>query len=149
MNSTRYAEVKDMVDRFGELEVMQITDRLLPGRPVQGIINEDNANVALDDATAEINGYLGRYKLPFLSVPPILTRLCCDIARYRLCAASGVQITEQIEKRYKIDVLKLLDALSRGEVSLGPSADGEEVPTDDSVQFVNNKNRVFARDNGN
>ncbi|WP_066568051.1 gp436 family protein [Snodgrassella sp. CFCC 13594] len=137
-----YATVADMVARFGELEVMQITDRNQDNQ-----IDHDVAEVALADATAEINGYLGRYPLPFVEVPPILTRLCCDIARYRLCATNGVSITEEIERRYKIDVLKLLEGLAKGDVTLGIEADGDQVASGDTVQFVNNKNRVFARDN--
>lgn len=137
-----YATVADMVARFGDLEVMQITDRSQNGQ-----IDNDVAEVALGDATAEINGYLGRYPLPFAEIPPILTRLCCDIARYRLCATNGVNITEEIERRYKIDVLKLLDGLAKGDVTLGIEADGDQVASGETVQFVNNKNRVFARDN--
>ena len=137
-----YAIVADMVARFGDLEVIEITDR-----NADGLIDEDVAAVALEDATAEINGYLTRYKLPFVDVPTILKRLCCDIARYRLSATSHVQITGEIERRYRIDVLNLLKGLAKGEVSLGIEEDGDEVATGDVVQFVNAKNRIFARDN--
>ncbi len=50
-----YATVKDMVARFSELEVIQLTDR-----NQDGLIDEDVAAVALADATAEIDAYLGR-----------------------------------------------------------------------------------------
>ena len=138
-----YASVDDMVARFGELEVLQLTDR-----NQDGVINEEVAAVALADATAEIDAYLGRFKRPFTDTPPILKRLCCDIARYRLAAASGVLITEEIRNRYKIDVLDLLRAMAKGEVQLGVDESGAEIPTDsDGVMFVNGKNRVFSRDN--
>lgn len=139
-----YANTADMVARFGDLEVIQITDR-----NQDGFIDEDVAAVALADATAEIDAYLGRFKRPFNEVPPILTRLCCDIARYRLCASNGVMITEEIRNRYKIDVLDLLRALAKGEVQLGMDEAGEDVATvDNGVLFVNGNNRIFARDNG-
>ena len=109
-----YANVADMVARFGDLEVIQISDRNL-----DGLIDDDVVNVALRDASAEIDAYLGRFKRPFDEVPPILTRLCCDIARYRLAATSGVLITDEIRNRYKIDVLDLLKALAKGEVQTG------------------------------
>lgn len=140
-----YAAVADMVARFGDLEVIQITDR-----NQDGMIDEDVAQVALEDATAEINAYLGRFKRPFDDVPPILTRLCCDIARYRLTAANGVLITEEIRNRYKIDVLDLLRAIAKGEVQLGVDDAGAEIEAKaDGIVFVNAKNRIFARDNPN
>ena len=126
-----YATVEDMVARFSELEVIQLTDR-----NQDGLIDEDVAAVALADATAEIDAYLGRFKRP-----------CCDIARYRLTAANGVLITDEIRNRYKIDVLDLLRAMAKGEVQLGVDDSGEEVAAgEDGIVFVNGKNKVFGRD---
>lgn len=140
-----YAVTADMVARFGELEVIQLTDR-----NQDGLIDEDVAAVALADAAAEIDAYLGRFKRPFTDVPPILKRLCCDIARYRLTAANGVLITEEIRNRYKIDVLDLLRAMAKGEVQLGVDESGEEVAAgEDGIVFINGKNKVFGRDNRN
>ena len=137
-----YATVEDMVARFSELEVIQLTDR-----NQDGLIDEDVAAVALADATAEIDAYLGRFKRPFTDVPPILKRLCCDIARYRLTAANGVLITDEIRNRYKVDVLDLLRAMAKGEVQLGVDDSGEEVAAgEDGIVFVNGKNKVFGRD---
>ncbi|KPN73664.1 gp436 family protein [Neisseria sp. 74A18] len=137
-----YAVTADMVARFGELEVIQLTDR-----NQDGLIDEDVAAVALADATAEIDAYLGRFKRPFTDVPPILKRLCCDIARYRLTAANGVLITDEIRNRYKIDVLDLLRAMAKGDVQLGVDDSGEEVAAgEDGIVFVNGKNKVFGRD---
>lgn len=137
-----YATVEDMVVRFSELEVIQLTDR-----NQDGLIDEDVAAVALADATAEIDAYLGRFKRPFTDVPPILKRLCCDIARYRLTAANGVLITDEIRNRYKIDVLDLLRAMAKGEVQLGVDDSGEEVAAgEDGIAFLNGKNKVFGRD---
>ena len=137
-----YAGVQDMVARFGDLEVLQLSDR-----QQQGVIDTAVVETALADATAEIDAYLGRFKQPFTETPPILRRLACDIARYRLTATSGVLISDEIRNRYKIDVLELLKALSRGEVQLGLDSAGAQVATSDNgVVFANNKNRIFARD---
>ena len=131
-----------MIARFGELEVLQLTDR-----NQEGVIDKAVAKTALDDATAEIDAYLGRFKRPFGKIPPLLVRLCCDIARYRLTAAQGVLITEEIRNRYKIDVLDLLRAMAKGEVQLGVDDSGEEVAAgEDGIVFVNGKNKVFGRD---
>lgn len=138
-----YATVEDMIARFGELEVLQLTDR-----NQEGVIDKTVVKTALDDATAEIDAYLGRFRRPFEDVPPILVRLCCDIARYRLTAAQGVLITEEIRNRYKIDVLELLKALAKGDIQLGIDDAGAEIQADsDGVMFINGKNRIFGRDN--
>ena len=138
-----YATVEDMVARFSELEVIQLTDR-----NNEGLIDRAVAQTALVDATAEIDAYLGRFRRPFEDVPPILVRLCCDIARYRLTAAQGVLITEEIRNRYKIDVLELLKALAKGDIQLGIDDAGAEIQADsDGVMFINGKNRIFGRDN--
>ena len=138
-----YADMGDMVARFGELEVLQIADR-----NADGVIDADVVAVALADASAEIDAYLGQFKQPFAETPPILRRLACDIARYRLTATSGVLITDEIRNRcYKIDVLELLKALSRGDVQLGMDSGGAQVATSDNgVVFAHGKNRIFARD---
>lgn len=140
-----YAGVQDMVARFGDLEVLQLSDR-----QQQGVINTAVVETALADATAEIDAYLGRFKQPFKETPPILTRLCCDIARYRLCAASGVLITEEIRNRYQIDVLNLLKALAKGDVQLGADSAGKEAESSDTgIVFARPKNKVFYRDYSN
>lgn len=54
---------------------------------------------ALQDATEEINGYIGgRYALPLPNVPSNLERMACDIARYRLYFKRS---TEEVRKRYE------------------------------------------------
>ena len=137
-----YATPEDMVARFGDLEIIEITDRRRTGG-----IDREAAQVALDDATAEIDAYLGRFRRPLHAVPPILVRLCCDIARYRLTAASGVLVTEEIRNRYKIDVLDLLRAIARGDVQIGADNEGREIQADGGgVVFFNGKNRIFGRD---
>lgn len=138
-----YAQVQDMIDRFGDLEIIQISDR-----DADGLIDEDVVQTALADASAEIDAYLGRYPKTFQQPPLILTRLCCDIARYRLSATSGVTITEEIKNRYKIDVLDLLRAMARGDVQLGIDEKGEEYPSDESgVVFTQQTHmKVFTRD---
>ena len=140
-----YASVADMVARFGDLEVIELTDRSHSGQ-----IDEAVAKIALEDATAEIDAYLGRFRRPFYDVPPILKRLCCDIARYRLSAVGLTGITDEIRNRYKIDVLDLLRALAKGDVQLGVDDAGAELGGNgDGVMFVNAKNRIFARDKQN
>lgn len=91
-----YATVQDMIDRFGERELIQLTD------PEIVAVQAARAERALGDAQALVDGYLGRvYRLPLagcakpapvpgdpgavqLVPPPQLTRITCDVARYYL-----------------------------------------------------------------
>jgi phage gp36-like protein len=105
-----YALEADLVERFGALELAQRTDR------VNGITIETVVlGRALADADAEIDGYLAtRYTLPLASTPPLINRLACEIARYRLYD-DGVPPT--VRQRYE-DTVSLLKRLASGEVLL-------------------------------
>jgi len=85
-----YATEANLVARFGgeidELKLMHAS----ASTAVQD---------ALQDATEEINGYIGgRYPLPLPNVPSNLERMACDIARYRLYFKRS---TEEVRKRYE------------------------------------------------
>lgn len=110
-----YAQVSDLVSRFGQTEIVQLTDR---ATPPTGAINTAVAEGALSDADAEIDAYLtGRYSLPLASVPPVLSRIACDIARYRLW---DDQAPEEVRARYE-DARRILEAIAAGRVTLGPA----------------------------
>jgi phage gp36-like protein len=92
-----YASVQDMVDRFGELEMIQLT----AGADAVAV-GAEKAERALADAQAFADGFVGRvYRLPLAGcakpaptpenpaavqavVPPQLVRATCDVARYYL-----------------------------------------------------------------
>ncbi len=108
-----YATLADLTARFGEQEIIQLTDR---ANPPAGTADQAVADKALADADAEIDVYVGaKYALPLPSVPDVLRRLCCDIARYRLYEDRA---TDEVRMRYE-DALGLLDRIARGVVSLG------------------------------
>ncbi len=105
-----YATQADLVDRFGELELIQRTNRT-GGQTIDTTV----LGRALADADAEIDGYLAtRYQLPLASTPPVLVRLGADIARYRL---SDKGITDTVRQRYE-DSVSLLKRMASGDVQL-------------------------------
>jgi phage gp36-like protein len=117
-----YATQADLADRFGADELAQLTDRAGAGVPDATVVAR-----ALADADAEIDAYLGtRYALPLPAVPSVIARLACDIARFRLWEDRA---SDEVRRRYE-DARRLLDAIARGQVSLGlpaaqqPSAEG-------------------------
>jgi len=77
-----YATLNDMIDRFTEAEMIDLTDTT-----ASGLLDMSPINRALADADAEIESALrGRYALPVTPVPELLVRIGCDLARYALHA---------------------------------------------------------------
>lgn len=131
-----YAARQDMIERFGEQELIQATDR---ADPPAGVISDAVLNGAIDDAEAEINGYVApKYALPFASVPSILKRWTCDIALYFLLKDRAA---EAVVKRYE-SIVKSLRMVNAGELSLGRDATGNEVASNDGAK-VKAAKRVF------
>lgn len=107
-----YATKQDMIDRFGETELIQVSNRDVAGEE----INEAAFIQAQKDGDAEIDAYLqGRYQLPLVHVPTVLRRLACDLYRYYLYTP---RTTEEVEKRYSASV-KFLKSVADGTVNLG------------------------------
>lgn len=134
-----YAVKQEMIDRFGDVELKQLTDRT----GAIDTIDDTVLGKALADADAEIDGYLvGRYTLPLPSVPLTLVGMACDIARYRLY---GDRATEHVRQRYD-DAVKYLRSVSKGEISLGLNAAAQ--PTAEAGgPAAEGDERTFTRDN--
>jgi phage gp36-like protein len=111
-----YATAADLTKRFGETELIELTDQEGVGQ-----INESVLAVALADADAEVDSYLvGRAVLPLSSVPPVLVRVSCDIARFRLF---GAKAPEEVRNRYQ-DARAWLKDVAAGRAVL----DGVDTP---------------------
>ena len=109
-----YCTQADIVARFGETELIQLTDRA-----AAGAVDSTAVEAAIADAAAEIDGYIAtRYTLPLESVPKIITRIAVDVALYQLFMARRMGATEEVRYRYT-DVRKLLENIAAGKVSLG------------------------------
>jgi phage gp36-like protein len=131
-----YAGVQDLVERFGEQEILQLTDRTHTGE-----IDTAVAERALRDAAAEIDGYLAaRYVLPLATVPTVLLRLCADLARYYLYDDHA---PEQVVQRHKA-AAEVLRRISTGQVALGLSDTGETAETSDGAEMESG-GRIWGR----
>lgn len=102
-----YAALADLQARYGADEILQLTDRngdSLPDADVYG--------PALDDASTEVDGYVGVIApVPLASPPPeLVVFLACEIARYRLWKDAA---SEEVRNRYKDAVDKLRDIAAR------------------------------------
>lgn len=130
-----YATVKAMKLKFGETILIQLTDT---ERPYQGVINMEKLNSAMNEANSEIDAYVGsRYPLPLQVIPPFLTEIGCNLARY-YAVTGDLSENDPIKNRYESSI-KTLTKISKGELTLGSSPAGESKPVQTSsnnVQFV-------------
>lgn len=134
-----YASAQDMIDRFGEREVIALTDREDSGQ-IDGLV----LNHALAHADGLINGYLqSRYLLPLKGNYPILVTFAVDIARYLLLGAEASE-TQPARDRYK-DAIRYLEMLAEGKISLGTDTDGQPGPEGGRIGVVGG-GRVFTDD---
>ena len=131
-----YATVADLIEAYGEAEVVALTDRTGTGQVVESV-----ATAALARAGDEADSYLaGRYAVPVAPVPPVLAAMVCDIARYRLTGGEA-QEADPITERYRLAV-KWLERVASGAADLpgvGLPASGGT-----AVQFSAGR-RVFTR----
>lgn len=132
-----YATLADLISRFGETEIIQLSDR-----SGTGAIDSAVVDAKLADASAEVDAYLqGRYTLPLAVVPLSLKRIAADIARYHLY---DDRATEQVTQRYK-DAIKFLESVAKGVVQLGLDPASQPAPASGGPQFTV-PGRIFTRD---
>lgn len=107
-----YATLQDLIDRYGEDELIQLSDR---AEPPAGAIDPAIVSKALTDATELVDGYVaGRYRVPLSPVPGMIQRLVCDIARFFL---HDDRSTEAVKDAYQA-ALKALRDISAGVITL-------------------------------
>lgn len=94
---------QDLIDRFGEGELVVLTDR--EGR---GVIDEEVLNRAIEDAEAETVAYIQAAGLVLPSPPKVLVVKVCDIARYYLHDNGETQV---VLDRYKQAIAWLRDVV--------------------------------------
>jgi phage gp36-like protein len=137
-----YATVQDMINRYPNRDLVQLTNE----DPTATTVNTTPITQALADASAEIDGYIeGRFTLPLTDPPVVLNRLTTDIAMYRLQSLRPLHDLEDARKRYE-DAVAILRQVAAGELTLGLAADGTEPPLAGSLETVQGPDRVFDRD---
>ena len=112
-----YATTTDLQDRLGVPRLVQLTDL---GDPSIGLVDVAVAQTALDDASAEIDGYLlGRYPLPLSPVPAVLRVHCVSLAHYRLLGDKADEVLRADIKAMR----EWLAKIATGAVSLMAPSD--------------------------
>lgn len=122
-----YANRESLVKRY-TLNVLEQIAWL----PEAQMLDEAKVQEALEDASQTIDSYLGgRYVLPLKTVPAVLERHCCYIARYFL---EKNRATDQARQDYE-DTLRFLEKVANGAISLGLSDDDETVESENSAMM--------------
>jgi phage gp36-like protein len=117
-----YATPNDIIARYPNRDLVQLTNE----DPTATTVNEAVLQQALEDASAEIDGYIGsRFAMPLADPSAMLNRLACDIAIYRMQTLRPLHDLEDARNRYE-DAVSLLVRVATGAVTLGLAADGTE-----------------------
>ena len=120
-----YATQANLVDRFGEDELIQIAGD--GATPTEGIDATKVAR-ALADADGVIDSYIrGRYAAPIASPPAEIVDAACNIARYRLHDNIA---TDDVRLRFT-DAMAWLRDVSSGRASIDAPASASEASTTD------------------
>lgn len=134
-----YATPQDLLNRYSNRDLVQLTNE----DPAATTVNTAVLQQALDDASAEIDGYLGaRFVLPLTDPPSILNRIAADIAMYRIQSLRPIHDLADARKRYD-DAIAMLIRVAGGELTLGIAADGRETAV--SAEPSEGPARVFNR----
>lgn len=133
-----YAAKQDMIDRYGEQPLIELTDR---ETPLTGAIVDDVLDRALFDADALIDSYIARrYDLPLAATPGVLIQHAAAIAYHSLHRG---RYPEEVRTAFE-DAMKFLTALSSGAAVLDVGGDEpQSAPADARVE---GPERIFSRE---
>lgn len=131
-----YSTLLNLITRFGETEILQLTDR----DNIEEI--DDNViNAAINRASSRIDvACRGRYGLPLNPVDPLIIDIECDLARYYLYEDHA---TEAVEKR-KDMALNDLKLIANGSLTLSATAAAAGASSTGMPEFETG-DRIFTR----
>ncbi|SDO04105.1 Mu-like prophage protein gp36 [Desulfonauticus submarinus] len=114
-----YCTKDDLLTKIPEEYLLDLADD-----DGDGNLDETVVNNAIEQATAEIDAYLGsKYSTPLSSVPQIIKKLCIELTIYNLHLRSD-KVTDAWKDVYKNDVA-LLKAISKGDLTIGVETETE------------------------
>lgn len=140
--------VGDIVKNPDEQEQGSWMDTELPSQQKLRELMLPLAADAADDAQAEIDGYLAkRYDVPFVHVPPVISKFAKDIALYNLVSRKGIDESDR-EKTYLTRynaAVAFLTKVAEGKVDIDT---GESHTTQMAAAngfSVKSEHRIFSR----
>lgn len=132
-----YVSTEQLIDRCGEAMLIALTDR---AEVATGQIDADAVARAVADAQAVIDGHLaGRYVLPLVEVPPLVTDLAGAIVIWKLHRKSP---DEKIAEDHR-EARRTLAQIAAGTVRL-PVAAAEPAVAGGTGARVTDRTRPFT-----
>lgn len=130
-----YATLDDLTSRFGEDEILQLTDTDRSGAPDPATVERAQA-----DADAEIDAALiARYALPMSPVPKLLQRIACDLMRESFYTSA---MPDVVKDRATVS-RRLLASISRGDIRLDAApAQADSVATKSDARISHRRRRM-------
>jgi phage gp36-like protein len=117
-----YATVQDMVDRFGETEMIRLSR---PEDRDATTVLAAKVELAIADACGQIDDYLrGRYRVPVATPEKSIVRATCVLARYDLAKGERTDPTEPMRLDRK-EVIAWLDGIAAGRINIDAPPAGE------------------------
>lgn len=136
-----YATVQDLTDTIPTRDLQLLTDQ----DGASDAVVTSKLHAALNDATAEINGYISkRVTLPLDNPPDMLRVVCRDIALHRLHANAG-RITDD-KAQLRDAAIEYLRMVRDGKVNIGDEIGGDEQEASEGVVMSEGPDRVMTRD---
>jgi phage gp36-like protein len=137
-----YATQQDIIDRHSDSALFISADR-----DNDAVLDTDAIEAALEDASAEMDLYIGKqYELPLQSIPRLLVVLCVSITLYNLASQSPTALTDELRTRYE-DAVKLLGKIASGDVTLGivTDLDGDGIADGPGTADLDSNPREYTR----
>lgn len=136
-----YATQTGLVERYGEAELVALSDK---ADPPTGAIVSTVVDRALADADAIIDSYVAaRYIVPMVPTPAVVVSTACVIARYKLHEDHA---TELVRKDYEGAIAWLRDVAAGRAQIVGAMAPGGSASGTFSAIAVGAPAQVFTDD---
>lgn len=138
-----YASVQDMVDRFGNTEVLRLSD---PEDRSNEVIVAAKVELAIADAGALVDDYVrGRYLTPLAPAPASIVRATCVLARYDLAKGERTEPTEQMRLDRK-EVISWLEGIAAGRVNLDVQPASGSASSEGADARISDREAAFTND---
>lgn len=136
-----YATIESMITRFGNEDLVGVTDT---ETPYTGEINLIKLQAAINAANAEVDAYLSKQlHVPTVLSSPFVQMMACDIARYHVTLGNS-RVSERDEKRYALAVANLKQ-VNEGKIGIGAgTAETNAQPSVNLAQMTSGRPSVFG-----
>ena len=138
-----YATVEQMTSRFGETEMIRLSEH--EDRTAEAV-NDAKIEIALVDASTQADSYLrSRYRLPVANPPADLVRAVCHLARFDLANGARTEPTEQMRLSRK-EIIAWLEKIASNLINLDIPSIGGTTDASHGARISDRPGKLSARE---